>query len=95
MSTDNIYSKVFCGILITCFLDFEGHFSYFGVIIRSLSGNNSSITIKNLLSDELNYDGRILSAEKTIEELDKDKIINVVIGNGFVGLLIFINLNIN
>ena len=56
MSTDNLYSKVFCGNLITCFVDFEGHFSYFGVIIRSLSGNNSTITIKNLLNDELNYD---------------------------------------
>ena len=85
MSTDNLYSKVFCGNLITCFVDFEGHFSYFGVIIRSLSGNNSTIIIKNLLNDELNYDGRTLVFEKIIEELDK--IINVVIGNGFVGLL--------
>ena len=87
MSTDNIYSKVFCGNLITCFIDFEGHFSYFGVIIRSLSGNNATITIKNLLNDELNYDGRTLVFEKIIEELDKEKVINVVIGNGFVGLL--------
>ena len=87
MSTDNIYSKVFCGNLITCFIDFEGLFSYFGVIIRSLSGNNATITIKNLLNDELNYDGRTLVFEKIIEELDKEKVINVVIGNGFVGLL--------
>ena len=87
MSTENLYSKVFCGNLITCFLDFEGHFSYYGVIIRNLSGNNSTITMKNLLNDELNYDGRILAFEKTIEELEKDKILNVVIGNGFVGLL--------
>ena len=87
MSTENLYSKVYCGNLITCFLDFEGHFSYFGVIIRSLAGNNSTITMKSLLNDESNYDGRTLAFEKTIEELDKNKIINVVIGNGFVGLL--------
>ena len=87
MNTENLYSKVFCGNLITCFLDFEGHFSYFGVIIRSLSGNNSTITIKNLLNDEQNYDGRTLASEKVIEELDKEKIIKVVNGNGFIGLL--------
>ena len=87
MSTYNLYSKVFCSNLITCFLDFEGHFSYFGVIIKNLSGNNSLITIKNLLNDESNFDGRILVFEKNIDELDKEKIINVSLGNGFVGLL--------
>ena len=87
MNTEKLYSKVFCGNLITCFLDLEGHFSYFGVIIRSLNGNKSTITIKNLLNDEQNYDGRTLSFEKVIEELEKDKIIKVVIGNGFIGLL--------
>ena len=87
ISTDNLYSKVFCGNFITCFLDYESHFSYFGVIIRNLVGNNSTITIKNLLNDESNYDGRTLVSEKIIEELEKEKIISIVIGNGFVGLL--------
>ena len=41
MNTESIYSRVFCGNLITCFLDFEGHFSYFGVIIKQLGGNSS------------------------------------------------------
>ena len=34
--TDTCYSKVFCSNLISCFLDFEGHFHYFGVVIKQL-----------------------------------------------------------
>ena len=42
MNTEGLYYRVFCGNLITCFLDFEGYFSYFGVIIRQLGGGNFS-----------------------------------------------------
>jgi hypothetical protein len=62
MSTDNLYCKVFCGNFITCFLDFEGHFSYYGVIIRNIGGN-STIAIQNLLNDETNFDGRTIIYE--------------------------------
>ena len=55
MNTDGLYYRVFCGNLMTCFLEFEGHFSYFWVIIRQLGGNNSStITVKNLLNKQNN-----------------------------------------
>ena len=36
INSENLYSKVFCSNYVTCFLDFECHFSYFGVIIRNI-----------------------------------------------------------
>ena len=48
MNTESVYSRVFCGNLITCFLDFEGHFSYFGVIIKQLGGNSSEKEFEEL-----------------------------------------------
>jgi hypothetical protein len=87
MNTESIYSRVFCGNLITCFLDFEGHFSYYGVVIRQLGGNSSTITIKNLLNDQDNSDTNTIFLEKEIEELDDQKFKQIVIGNGFVALL--------
>ena len=87
MSSDNLYSKVYCYNYVTCFLDIEGHFSYFGVIIRNLEINNLNLTTKNLLEDESMKDGKTLVHEVIIEEIENEKVINVVIGNGFVGLL--------
>ena len=87
MSSDNLYSKVYCYNSVTCFLDLEGHFSYFGVIIRNLEINNLNLTTKNLLEDESMKDGKTLVHEVVIEEIENEKVIHVVIGNGFVGLL--------
>ena len=86
MNTEGLYSKVFCGNLITCFLDFDGHFSYFGVIIRQLGGNSSTVTTKNLLNDQ-NIDSKSIFLEKEFEELEDQKFKEIVIGNGFIGLL--------
>ena len=86
MNTETLYSRVFCGNLITCFLDFEGHFSYFGVIIRQLGGNCSTVTTKNLLNDQ-NIDSKSIFLEKEFEELEDQKFKEIVIGNGFIGLL--------
>ena len=89
INTDNLYSKVFCYNFVTCFINFEGHFSYFGVIIRNLEtdNNNINLTIKNLLEDESMHDGRTLIREITIEEIENEKVIKIVIGNGFAGIL--------
>ena len=87
MITDSIYSKVYCGNLITCFLDEKGHFYYYGVIIKQLPGNNGSKTTKSLLDDQSYNDGKIIFIEKQIEELENENFINIIIGNGFVGLL--------
>ena len=86
MNTESLYFRVFCGNLITCFLDFEGHFSYFGVIIKQLGGNSSTITMKNLLNDQ-NNDTKNIFFEKEIEELEDQKFKEIIIGNGFIGLL--------
>ena len=87
MNTESLYYRVFCGNLITCFLDFEGHFSYFGVVIRQLGGNSSTITVKNLLNDQNNNDNKNIFSEKEIEELEDQKFKEIIIGNGFIGLL--------
>ena len=86
MNTETLYSRVFCSNLITCFLDFEGHFSYFGVIIKQLGGNSSTVTTKNLLNDQ-NIDSKSIFLEKEFEELEVQKFKEIVIGNGFIGLL--------
>ena len=86
MNTEGLYSRVFCGNLITCFLDFDGHFSYFGVIIKQLSGNSSTVTTKNLLNDQ-NIDSKSIFLEKEFEELEDQKFKEIIIGNGFIGLL--------
>ena len=85
--TDTIYSKVFCGNLITCLLDGNGHFYYFGVIIKQLGGYNNTITLKSLLNDQNYQDGKNIYFEKEIEELDTENFKSIVIGNGFVALL--------
>ena len=87
--TDTCYSRVFCGNLITCFLDNEGHFYYFGVVIKQLSGSGSTLTIKSLLDEQIYNDGKILSLEKQIEELENEKFIDIIIGNGFIALLTY------
>ena len=87
--TDTIYSKVFCSNLISCFLDFEGHFHYYGVVIKQLSGNGSTLTIKSLLDEQAYNDGKMLFLEKQIEELENEKFKNILIGNGFIILLSF------
>ena len=85
--TDSCYSKVFCSNLITCFLDFEGHFHYFGVVIKQLSGNGSTLTIKSLLEEKIYHDGKMLFLEKQIEELENESFKIILIGNGFIVLL--------
>jgi hypothetical protein len=85
--TETIYSKVFCGNLITCLLDGNGHFYYFGVIIKQLGGYSSTITLKSLLNDQSYQDGKNIYFEKEIEELDTENFKSIVIGNGFVALL--------
>ena len=87
INSERTYLKVFCNNFVTCFLDLEGHFSYFGVIIRNLEIHNLNLTIKNLLEDESMNDGKTLVQEIVIEEIENEKVLNVVIGNGFVGLL--------
>ena len=89
ISTDNLYAKVYCYNYLTCFLDYEGHFSYFGIIIRNFEtdDNNMNITTKSLLEDESLNDGKTLIHEVIIEEIENEKVIKVVTGNGFVGLL--------
>ena len=67
-------------------MDFDGHFSYFGVIIRQLGGNSSTITVKNLLNDQ-NIDAKSIFLEKEIEELEDQKFKDIIIGNGFISLL--------
>ena len=81
------YTKVFCSDILTCFIDEEGKFSYFGVIIKIYKDNNSSITLKNLLKDENNSDPNFLFKEKIIYELENEKFNQISIGNGFLGLL--------
>ena len=85
--TESIYSKVFCGNLITCFIDENGKFFYYGVIIKQLGGYGNIITLKNLLSDQSFQDGKNIYYEKEIEELENEYFKNIVIGNGFVALL--------
>ena len=85
--TETVYSKVFCGNLITCFIDENGKFYYFGVIIKQLSGYGNIVTIKNLLNDQSFQDGKNIYFEKEIEELENEYFKNIVIGNGFVSLL--------
>ena len=85
--TDTCYSKVFCGNLVSCFLDNEGHFYYFGVVIKQLIGSGSTVTTKSLLDEQIYNDGKILFLEKQIEELENKKFNNIVIGNGFIVLL--------
>ena len=85
--TETIYNKVYCGNLITCLLDNNGHFFYFGVIIKQLGGYNNTITLKSLLNDQSYQDGKSIYFEKEIEEIENENFINIVIGNGFVALL--------
>lgn len=81
------YKKVFCSDLLTCFIDEDGLFSYYGVIIKIFKGSASSITIKSLLKDENNSDPNVLFQEKFVYELEGEKFTQVAIGNGFIGLL--------
>lgn len=87
LTNDKVYSKVFCSNLITCLLDSNGHFSYFGVIIKLLKGINSTITVKSLLNDLSVTDPKTLFTEKYIVELENEQFNSIVIGNGFIGLL--------
>ena len=87
ITSDNLYSKVYCYNYLTCFLNIEHQFSYFGVIIRNLEIDNMNITIKSLLEDESIKDDKALANEIFIEEIENQKIIKVVVSNGFVGLL--------
>ena len=85
--TDTVYSHVFCGNLITCFIDENGKFFYFGVVIKQLGGYGNIVTIKSLLNDQSYQDGKNIYFEKEIEELENECFKNIVIGNGFVALL--------
>ena len=83
MSSDKVYAEVFCGNLITCLLDKEGHFSYYGVIIKSLKGVNSSITVKSLLNDQSVVDNNVMFMEKVISEIENESFGSIVIANDF------------
>ena len=85
--TETVYSHAFCGNLITCFLDENGKFFYFGVVIKQLGGYGNIVTIKSLLNDQSYQDGKNIYFEKEIEELENECFKNIVIGNGFVALL--------
>ena len=85
--TETFYTKVYCSNLITCFLDNNGKFYYFGVIIKQLGGFGSSLTIKSLLNDDIYHNGKIIFLEKQIEELEHEKFKDIIIGNGFIALL--------
>ena len=85
--TETVYSHVFCGNLITCFLDENGKLFYFGVVIKQLGGYGNIVTIKSLLNDQSYQDGKNIYFEKEIEELENECFKNIVIGNGFVALL--------
>jgi len=84
---DKKYKNVFCSNLLTCFIDEEGKFSYYGLIIRLLSSSDNASTIKTLLKDENNSDPNILFREKIVYELENEKFLDIAIGNGFLGLL--------
>ena len=85
--SDTLYSKVFCGNLVTCFLDNNGKFYYYGIVIKQLGGYGNISTLKSLLSDQSYNDGKNIYFEKEIEELENECFKNIVIGNGFVALL--------
>ena len=85
--TDTIYSKVFCGNLLTCFLDVNGKFYYYGIVIKQLGGYGNISTLKSLLNDQNYNDGKNIYFEKEIEEIENESFKNIVIGNGFVALL--------
>jgi hypothetical protein len=85
--SDRPYLKVWCSDLITCFLDINLKFSYFGVIIKIFKGSSSSITLKSLLNDQSNSDPNYLFQERIIYELENETFSTISIGNGFIGLL--------
>lgn len=87
VSNTKQYIKVFCSDLITCFIDGNGNFSYYGVVIRILKGTKSSITFKNLLMDSSNNNPDILFQEKSVVELESEKFIQICIANGYIALL--------
>lgn len=85
--SDKKYLKVYCSELLTCFIDRDRHFSYFGVIIKILKGHHSSITLKSLLKDESNSDPDHLFQERIVYELENERFASISTGNGFIGLL--------
>ena len=73
--------------MITCFTNIDGEISYFGVIIKIFQSSEHKQTLKNLWKDENNINPSLMFKEKIISELSDEKIKNVTIGNGFIGLL--------
>ena len=66
MITWKLYKKAFCGELLTCLIDLNNRFSYFGVIIKVFKKSNYKITFKNLWKDEANLDPNYIFKEKII-----------------------------
>ena len=64
--TQKSYKKAFCGELLTCLLDSDGHFTYFGVIIKIFKKSKYKITFNNLWKDESNLDPNFIFREKII-----------------------------
>jgi len=60
------YKKVFCTDLLTCLIDKDGLFSYFGVVIPIFKGSNHSSTLKNIFKDETNIDPKVMFVEKIV-----------------------------
>ncbi len=65
-SNEREYKKVFCTELLTCLIDRDGLFSYFGVIIRIFKGSNHSSTLKKIFKDESNVDPKVMFKEKIV-----------------------------
>ena len=94
MVTTKLYKKAFCGELLTCLIDINDRFSYFGVIIKIFKESNYKTTFKNLWKNEANLDPIYIFKEKIIigikinkQELYTEKFTDVKIGNGFIGIL--------
>ena len=83
------YIGVYCGELITCLIDSDNKFSYFGIIIRSINikGEKSLVTIKNLLLDQSINNPEELFEEKTVVELENERFKYISIANGYLALL--------
>ncbi len=87
LTNNKLYKKVFCDELITCFINDIGEISYFGVIVKIFQSSEHKQTLKNLWKDESNIDPTLIFKEKIITELSSERIENLAIGNGFIGLL--------
>jgi hypothetical protein len=93
------FNKVYCTENLTCFIDENKNFSYFGIIKKIRKGVSKSGhgpepgqgEIKNLIKNVNGIndasDSNTIFQEKFIMELEKEKFIQIAVGNGLLGLL--------